>query len=113
MNYQHHHLEKCHFDDFAEPSQEALYAAAAAEKLNDVFAWLLGKQGARSKNWNRKSTIARVYTLGVVLGRFTLQSAANEAGVNISAIKRHKADFMEAFGVEQKPGGAIQPKKTE
>jgi hypothetical protein len=104
-----HAESQYHFDELPEPTQEALYAAAAADKLNEVFSWLIGR-GARNKFNARKARVARVYVLGVIIGRWTQAEAAKEAGVHISGIEKHKAEFCALFGVEKVQSNPVKGK---
>lgn len=100
-----------HFDELSEPTQEALYAAAAAEKLNEIFAWQIGKKRGGHAEFNRRAKLARVHVLGVIIGRYTKEEAAKEAGVSISAIERAKVSFCEVFGVQKLRSTVVREKE--
>ena len=99
-----------HFDELPEPTQEALYAAAAAEKLNEILAWMWG-HGHSSLHQKRKARLARLEVIAVIMGRQTQEQAAEQAGVSVRVIERHKADFCKEFGVEKKYSEPVREKR--
>ena len=107
MEHKHPIDPKYHFDELPEVSQEALYAAAAAEKLNEIFRWQVGKDRGPREN-NRKAALARVYVLGVILGRWSTVEAASMAGVGLRSIEKAKASFCEVFEVQKGRGSAVK-----
>lgn len=114
MEYKHKAIDQYHFDELPEPTQEALYAAAAADKLNDIFAWLVGRDSPRGGRLDekRKGACARVHVLGVILGRWTQEEAARRAGVNVRKIKAHQKAFCEVFSVEKKRNRPVGEKEN-
>ena len=112
MEYKHRVVPEYHFDEIPEPTQEALYAAAAADKLNDIFAWLVGRDSPKGGRLDgkRKGTVARVHVLGVILGRWTQEEAARRAGVNVKSIEKMKRNFCDVFGVEKRRGEVVKEK---
>ena len=107
MEHKHPIDPKYHFDEIPEPAQESLYAAAAADKLNDIFRWQVGRQRGNPEN-KRKAALARVYVLGVILGRWTQEEAAQLAGVELRSIEKAKKSFCEVFEVEKIGGNAVK-----
>lgn len=111
MDYKHAAINQYHFDELPEPTQEALYAAAAAEKLNEIMLWQMGDPKQRGNpDKRRRGIAARVYTMGVVLGRLTQAEAAELAGVDVRAVQRAQASFCSVFGVEKKRGQVVREK---
>lgn len=110
MEHKHPIEPKYHFDELPEISPEALYAVAAADKFNEVFRWQVGKQRGHPEN-DRKAALARVYVLGVILGRWTQAEAAKMAGVEIRSIEKAKRSFCMVFEVEKVGGNVVREGK--
>lgn len=103
MEYKDGILPSYNFGQTAEITEEQMAFAAAAVTLNEIILWTVGQEKCKKEH-----RAVRMITLEHVMGRLTIDQAAEKAGVNRDTISRNKMAFCELFGVEKKRGDVIR-----
>ena len=96
-NYKSKIVEQCTYDEEPEAVEDrALRIAAAANHLAEVYLWVWGKEGSRSRY-----RYARFCTIATMIGKMTPVQAAKEARVSKEVIYMNRKAFLERFRDER------------